>query len=68
MAKYAVSGQSDTEADLLPDLYGFISIQFQINHSCFLERYADFIHRQGTTDNKAHGSDFRGDKYHSSLI
>ena len=45
-----ICGQSDTEANLLPDLYGFGWIQFQMNHFCFLEKYADFVHRQGTTD------------------
>ena len=43
--KYAISGHSDTEADL-PDLYGFVWIRFQINHFRFSEKYADFIHRQ----------------------
>ena len=64
---YAISGQSDTEADLLPDLYGFVWIRFQINHFHFSEKYADFIHRQGATNYKVHGSDFRGDKYHCGL-
>ena len=41
-----ISGQSDTEADLLPDLYRFVWIRFKINHFCFSEKYADFIHRQ----------------------
>ena len=61
LAKYAIvcSGQSDTEIDLLPDLQGFIWIRFQINHFCFSEKYANFIHRQRSTIYKAHGSDFR---------
>ena len=65
-----MSGQSHTGTSLLPDLplYGFVWIQFQINHFCFSEKYADFIHRQSATDYKAHGSDFRGDKYHRSFI
>ena len=53
---------------ILPDLYGFIWIQFQINHFCFSEKYANFIHRQGATDCKVHGSDFKGEKYHRRLI
>ena len=40
---------------LLPDLYGFVRIWFQINHFLFSEKYANFIHRQGATDYKAHG-------------
>ena len=60
MAKYAISGHSDTEADLLPGLDGFVWIRFQINHFRFSEKYANFIHRQGATDYKAHGSDSRG--------
>ena len=65
LAKYVISGQSNTEADL-PDLYRFVWIQFHINN--FPEKYADFIHRQGTTDYKAHGSDFMGDQYHCGLF
>ena len=66
LPKYAISGQSDTEADLLPDLYGFSWIWFQINHFGFSEKYADFFHRQGAIDYKAHGSDFRGGQVLSS--
>ena len=67
LAKYVISGQSDKETDLLPDLYGFVWILFQMNHFHFSEKYANFIHRQGTTDYnlynyKAHGSDFTGEK------
>ena len=50
-----MSGQSDTGTNLLPDLNGFIRIQFQINCFLFSEKYANFIHRQGATDYKAHG-------------
>ena len=39
-----------------------------MNHFRFLEKYANFIHRQGATDYKAHGSDFKGEKYHHRLI
>ena len=63
-----ISGQSDTETDLLPDLYWFVWIRFQINHFSFSEKYAKFIHRQGATDYKAHGSDCKGEKYHRRLI
>ena len=51
LAKYAIvcSGQSDKETDL-PDVHGFIWIWFQINHFGFSEKYANFIHRQGTPD------------------
>ena len=62
LAKYAISSQSDTETDLPPDLYGFVWIRFQINNFSFSEKYAHFIHRQGSTDYKAHGSDFRSEK------
>ena len=60
-----ISGQSDKETNLLPDLYGFVWILFQINHFRFSEKYANFIHRQGATDYnlyKVHGSDFTGEK------
>ena len=63
-----MSGQSDTGTNLLPDLYGFVRIRFQINRFLFLEKYANFIHRQGATDYKAHGSDCKGEKYHRRLI
>ena len=55
-----ISGQSDTEANLLPDLYRFVWIQFQINHFRFFVN-TTFIHRQGATDYKAHGSDVGGE-------
>ena len=48
-------GQSDTGTNLLPDLYGFVRIRFQINRFLFTEKYAKFIHKQGATDYKAHG-------------
>ena len=67
LAKYAISGQPDKQANLL-DLYGFVWIRFQINHFHFSEKHADFIHSQGATDNNVHGSDFRGDKYLHCLI
>ena len=35
-----MSGQSDTGTNLLPDLYGFVRIWFQINRFLFLEKYA----------------------------
>ena len=35
---------------LLPDLYRFIKIWFQINHFLFFEKYVNYIHRQGVTD------------------
>ena len=54
-----MSGQSDTGTNLLPDLYGFIRIQLQINRFLFFEKYANFIHKQSTTYYKAHGQDFR---------
>ena len=46
-----MSGQSDSDTgtSLLPDLYGFIRIRFQINHFLFLEKYANFIHKQGAS-------------------
>ena len=68
MAKHAFSDQSDMEADHFPDLYRFVWVRFQIIHFHFSEKYADFIHRQGATDYKAYGSDFRGDKYPRGLI
>ena len=58
LTKYMISGQSDTEADLIPDPYRFVWIRFQINHFCFSEKYADFIHRQGASDYKVHRSDW----------
>ena len=42
-----MSGQSNTGINLLPDLYGFVRIRFQINRFLFSEKYAHFIHRQG---------------------
>ena len=38
-----MSGQSHTGTNLLPDLYRFVKIQFQINHFPFSEKYANFI-------------------------
>ena len=38
-----MSGQSVTGTSLLPDLYGFVRIQYQINRFLFLERYANFL-------------------------
>ena len=40
-----MSGQSHTGTDLLPDLYGFVRIQFQINCFLFSEKYGNFINR-----------------------
>ena len=54
LAKYVISGQSDTENDLL-DLYWLVRIWFWINHFHFPEKYVNFIHRQSATDYKAHG-------------
>ena len=62
LTKYAISGQSDTETNPLPDLYVFVWIRFQINYFCFSEKYANVIHRQGTTNYKVCGWDFRGEK------
>ena len=50
-----MSGQSHMGTNLLPDLYGFVRIWFQIIFVVFLEKYANFIHRQGAADYKAHG-------------
>ena len=52
-----MSGQSDSDigTNLLPDLYGFIRIRFQINYFLLSEKNENFIHRQGATDYKAHG-------------
>ena len=50
-----MSGQSHMGTVLLPDLYGFVRIQFQINRFLLSEKYANFIYRQGATDYKAHG-------------
>ena len=50
-----MAGQSDTGTSVLPDLYGFVRIQFQVICFLFFEKYANFIHRQGATDYKAHG-------------
>ena len=51
-----MSGQSDTGTNLLPDLYGFIRIWFQIILFSFSEKDTIFfIHRQGATDYKVHG-------------
>ena len=58
-----MSGQSHTVTNLLPDLYGLVRDRFQINRFVFVcffsEKYANFIHRQGGTDYKSHGLDFR---------
>ena len=45
-----MSGQSDTRTILLPHVYGFARIWFQINHFLFSETYANFIHKLGATD------------------
>ena len=58
-AKYVISGQSDTETDLLPDLYGFW-FGFKLIIFVFRKTYAHFIHRRGATDYKVHRLDFRG--------
>ena len=42
-----MSGQSDMGTILLPDLYGFVRIRFQINHFLLSEEYAI---GQGTTN------------------
>ena len=42
-----MSGQSDMGTILLPDLYGFVRIRFQINRFLFSEEYAI---GQGTTN------------------
>ena len=68
LAKYAISGQSDTEIDLFQIYMGSFGSIFENYNFCFSEKYANFIHRQGATDYKAHGSDFRGEKYHHRLI
>ena len=49
-----MSGQSDSDtgANLLPDIYRFVRIRFQINRFLLSEKYANFIHRQGATDYK----------------
>ena len=54
----------------IPDLYRFIWIWFQSNHFRFKEKYANFIHRQGTTDYNCirHMDQILGEKYHSRLI
>ena len=41
---------SDTWTNLIPDLYGFVRIRFQIICFLFSEKYANFIYRQGVTD------------------
>ena len=38
-----MSGQSHTGTNLLPYLYGFIIIQFQINHFLFSEKYTNLF-------------------------
>ena len=43
-----------------PIFFQIYTVRFQINHFHFFEKYANFIHRQGATGYKAHGSDFRG--------
>ena len=52
-----MSGQSDSDTgtNLLPDLYGFVRIRFQINYFLLSEKNENFIHRKGATDYKAHG-------------
>ena len=61
LARYVISSQSDMETKS-SSRYGFVRIQFQINPYHSLEQHANFIHRQGATDHKAHGSDLRGEK------
>ena len=65
-----MSGQSDRGINLLPDLYGFytgsirvlygfytgsLEFGFKLFLVVFLEKYANFIHRQGATDYKVYG-------------
>ena len=50
-----MSGQSHMGTNLLPDLYRFVRIQFQINCFLFLEKYANIIRGQGAADYKVHG-------------
>ena len=54
-----MSGQSDKGINLLPDLYGFytgsLEFGFKLFLVVFLEKYANFIHRQGATDYKVYG-------------
>ena len=38
-----MSGQSDMGTNLLPDLYRFVRVQFQINHFLFSEKYANLF-------------------------
>ena len=42
-----MSGESHTGTNLLPDLYVFVRIRFQISRFLFSEKYANFIHKQG---------------------
>ena len=50
-----MSGESHTGTNLLPDLYVFVRIRFQISRFLFSEKYANFIHKQGATDYNARG-------------
>ena len=49
LARYAISGQTDTETDF-SSRYGFVRIRFQINHYSYSEKDANFIHRRGAID------------------
>ena len=61
LARYAISGQSDTETNS-SSKYMFVRTQFK-SLSFLLLKYGHFIWRQGATDYKVQGSDLKGGKY-----
>ena len=54
LAKYTISGQSDTENDFFPDLYEFVWIGFRLIIFIF-QKSMQIVFTDGTTDYKAHG-------------
>ena len=60
LARYAISGRSGTDSKSFSSLFRFVRIWLQINHHHSSQKYANFIHTQGATDYKMHGSDLRG--------
>ena len=67
LARYAISGQSGTDSKSSSSLYRFVRILLQINHHHSSQKYANFIHTQGATNYKMHGSDLRGGRVSITL-
>ena len=66
LAKYMISGQSDMETDLLPDLYGFGS-GFKLIILVFQKSMQILFKDRALPTIRRIGSDFRGDRYQCRL-